>query len=107
MVFIRYGYSCTGQASKLSPEAKLQAVITTGLPGDLHHSAMDNTFYSRTGLTNLSALGTLPLSNTQTVTSTSSMATDIATIATVIPNVLLKLQQRIIRGKFIDLSELL
>ena len=35
------------------------------------------------------------------------MATDIATIAKVIPNVPLKLQQRIIQGEFIDLSELL
>ena len=35
------------------------------------------------------------------------MAMDIATMAQVIPNVLLKLQQRIIQGEFIDLSELL
>ena len=35
------------------------------------------------------------------------MATDIATMAKVIPNVPLKLQQRIIQGEFIDLSELL
>ena len=35
------------------------------------------------------------------------MATDIATMAKVIPNVPLKLQQRILKGEFIDLSELL
>ena len=35
------------------------------------------------------------------------MATDIASMAKVIPNVSLKLQQKIIQGEFIDLSEVL
>ena len=35
------------------------------------------------------------------------MVTDIAPMAKVIPNVILKLQQKIIQGEFIDLSELL
>ena len=35
------------------------------------------------------------------------MTTDITKMAKVIPNVLPKLQQRIIQGEFIDLSELL
>ena len=35
------------------------------------------------------------------------MATDIATMAKVIPNVSMKIQQRIIQGEFINLSELL
>ena len=43
----------------------------------------------------------------QTITNATSMAADIATMANVIPNVPLKLQQRIIQGEFIDLSELL
>ena len=68
---------------------------------------MDNTFYNRAGLINLLALGALPLYNTQTATSTPSMATDIATMAKVVHNMPLKLQQRIIQGEFIDLSELL
>ena len=45
--------------------------------------------------------------STQAATSTPSMVTDIATMARVIPNVPLKLQQNIIQGEFIDLSELL
>ena len=72
------------------------------------HSTMDNnTFYQRAGLMNLSAPGTLPLYSAQTAISTPSMVTDIATMAKVIPNVLLKLQQKIIQSEFIDLSELL
>ena len=49
----------------------------------------------------------LPIYSAQTTTSTPSMATDIATMAKMIPNVPLKLQQKIIQGEFIDLSELL
>ena len=43
----------------------------------------------------------------QTTTNATSMATDIATMAKEIPNVPLRLQQKIIQGEFIDLSELL
>ena len=57
------------------------------------------------GLTNLSAPGTLPVYSAQTATNTPSMVTDIATMAKVIPNVPLKLQQKILQ--LIDLSELL
>ena len=96
-----------GQLLSFHQQQQLQAGIATGLQGAPKHSTMDNTFYNRAGLTNLSALGTLPLYRPQTVTSTNSMVTDIATMAKVIPNVSLKLQQRIIQGEFIDLSELL
>ena len=58
-------------------------------------------------LINLFALGNLPLYNAQTATSTPSMVIDITTMAKVIPNVPLKLQQKIVQGEFIDLSELL
>ena len=47
------------------------------------------------------------LAISQTTTNATSMATDIATMAKVIPNVPLKLQKKIIQGEFIDLSELL
>ena len=69
----------------------------------------NNTFerYNTSGLTNLSAPGTLPIYSTQTATNTPSMLTDIATMAKVIPNVPLKPHQKIIQGEFIDLSELL
>ena len=51
-------------------------------------------------------MGPLP-GVSQTTTNATSMAMDIATMAKVIPNVPLKLQQKIIQGEFIDLSELL
>ena len=68
---------------------------------------MDKTLYNRAGLTNILALGTLPLYSVQTAASTSSMVTDITAMAKVIPSVPLKLQQRIIQSDFIDLFELL
>ena len=108
MVLIRDGCSCTGPASKSSPATTTTGAITTGLPRTPQRSATENnTLYNRAGLTNLSALGTLPLYNVQTATSTPSMVIDITTMAKVIPNVPLKLQQKIVQGEFIDLSELL
>ena len=97
-----------GQPLSFPQQQQSQATITTGLPGAPQHSAMDNnTLYNRAGLTNLSALGTLPLYSVQMATSATSMATDITTMAKVIPNVVLKFQQKIVQGEFIDLSELL
>ena len=101
------GTPTLGQPLSFYQQLQLQAAITTGLPGAPQHSTIDNTFYNRAGLTNLLAPGILPLYSTHTATSTPSTATDIANMAKVIPNVPLKLQQRIIQGEFIDLSELL
>ena len=104
------GAPTLGQPLSLHQQQQLQAAIATGLPGAPQHSTMDNnTFgrYNSSGLTNLSVLGTLPIYSAQTTTKTPSVVRDIATMAKVIPNVLLKLQQKIIQGEFIDLSELL
>ena len=60
----------------------------------------------RLGLVTLLAMGPL-LGISQTTTNATSMAKDTATMANVIPYVPLKLQQKIIQGEFIDLSELL
>ena len=54
----------------------------------------------------LLATGLLP-GISQTTTNATSMAKDIATMAKVIPNVPLKLLQKIIQSEFIDISELL
>ena len=83
-------------------------MIAMRLSGATQHSTLEGTFYSnsRLGLGTLPATGPLPC-NSQTITNATSMATDIATMAKVIPNVPLKLQQRIIQGEFIDFSELL
>ena len=67
----------------------------------------NNTLYNRAWLTNLYDPGALPLYSAQAATSTPSMTTDITTIAKMIPNVLLKLQQKVVQGGFIDLSEFL
>ena len=104
------GTPALGQPLSLSfhQQQLTQAAIATGLPVAPQHSATyNNTLYHRAGLTNLPVPGTLPLYSVQTTTSTPSIATDIATMAKVIPNVWLKLQQKIIQGEFIDLSELL
>ena len=85
------GSSALGQPLSFHQQQQLKAAITTGLPGAPQHSAIDNTIYNQAGLTNLLALGTLPLYSAQTATSTPSMATDIAIIAKVIPNMPLKL----------------
>ena len=86
------GSPALGQPLSFHQQQQLQAGITTGLPKAPQHSAMDNTFYNKAGLTNISAPRTLPLYSAQTATSTPSMATDMANMAKVIPNVLLKLQ---------------
>ena len=69
----------------------------------------NNTFgsYNSSGLTNLSTPGTLPVYSAQAATNTTTMVADKATIARVIPNIPLKLQQKIVQDVFIDLSELL
>ena len=90
----------------LNQQQHLQASASTELPRAPQHSTMDGTFYSRVGLATLPTTGPLPYSSL-TATSEPSMAMDIATKATVISNVPLKLQQRIIQGEFIDLSDLL
>ena len=100
------GTPTLGHHLALNHQQHQQAMVTTGLPGTTQHSDMDYTFYSRAGQANLPAMGSLPYSS-QTATSAPSMAMDIATMAKVIPNILLKLGQKIIQGEFIDLSELL
>ena len=77
-----------------------------GLPGATQHNTTNGTFHSRAGSAPLPAMGPLPYSS-QTATSGPRTAMDIAAMAKVIPNMPLKLQQRIIQGEFIDLSELL
>ena len=76
--------------------------------GATQHSTLKGTLYgnSRPGLASLPATGPL-LCSSQAITNFTHMVTDIGTMAKVIPNVPLKLQQRIIQGEFIDLSELL
>ena len=100
------GAPTLGQHSALNQQQHPKAPVTMGLPGASQHSTMNGTFYSRAGSATLLAMGPL-LYGSQSATSTPSTATDIATMAKVIPNVPLKLQQRIIQGEFIDLSELL
>ena len=79
-----------------------------GLSGTPQYNTLDGFLYSniRLGLVTLLATGPL-LGISQTTTNATSMATDIATMAKVIPNVPLKIQQGIMQGEFIDLSELL
>ena len=110
MVPLGIATSALGQSLSFHHHQQLQIAIATGLPRAPQHNTMDNnTFerYNSSGLTNLSAPGTLPVYNAQTATNTPSMVTDIATMAKVIPNVPLKLQQKITQVEFIDLSELL
>ena len=78
-----------------------------GLSGTPQHDTLDGPLYSniRLDLVTLLVMGPL-LGIAQTTIIPTSMATNIATMAKVIPNVPLKLQQRIIQGEFIDLSEL-
>ena len=85
-----------------------QATISVGLSGTPQHNPLDGPLYSniRPGLVTLPAMGPLP-GISQTTTNVTSMDTNTATMAKVIPNVPLKLQQRIIQVEFIDLSELL
>ena len=83
-----------------------EATVATGLPGATQHSTMDGTFYSRSGQATLLAMGSLSY-HSHMATSAPIMPMDIPTMAKVIPNVPLKLQQKIIQGEFIYLSELL
>ena len=83
-----------------------QVTIATGLPGATQYSTTDNTSHGRMGLATLLATGPW-LYNIQAAASGPSMTTDITMMAKVIPNMPLKLKQRIIQGAFIDLSELL
>ena len=102
--------STESEHSHPRPTSQSEATPTSshlhGLPRITQHSSMDGTFYSRAGLAILPAMGPLPYAS-QTVTRAPNMMVDIATMAKVIPNVPLKLQQKIIQGEFIDLSELL
>ena len=77
-----------------------------GLPRATQYSTTDNTSHGRRGLAALPATGPQP-NNIQTAASEPNMTTDITTMGKVIPNMLPKLQQRIIQGEFIDLSMLL
>ena len=105
MVSIEPGCTCNRPASKCeSTTPTCNGLYCTAW--GTQQSSTDGTSYSRARLANLSAMGPLPY-GTQMATSAHSMATDIATLAKVILNMLLKHQQRIIQGEFIDLSELL
>ena len=91
------GAYALGQRLSFHQHQQPQAATATGLPRAHQHTTTDNTTfggYSSSGLTNLSALGNLPIYSTQTTTNTSSMVIDIAIMAKVIPNVTLKLQKR-------------
>ena len=77
-----------------------------GLPGATQYSTTDNTSHCRMGLATLLATGPWPY-NIQTVASGPNMTMDITLMAKMIPNVPLKLEQRIIQGEFIDLSKFL
>ena len=100
------GAPALGHHLTLNQQQHPQAAVATGLPGATQHSTMDGTFYSRSGQATLPAMESLPYSS-QSATSAPSMPMDIPTMTNVIPNVPLKLQQKIIQGKLIDLSELL
>ena len=93
------GTPTLGQHSALNQQQHLQAPVPMGLPGATKHSTMDSTFYSRAGLATFPTMGPFP-HGSQTATSAPSRAMDIATMAKVIPNMPLKLQQRIIQGEF-------
>ena len=105
---VSLGAPAQDQHLALNQQQHPQATITTGLSGTAQHNTLDGPLYSniRPGLVTLLAMGPLP-GISQTTTNATSMATDIATMAKVIPNVPVKLQQKIIQGEFIDLSELL
>ena len=83
-----------------------QVTIAMGLSGATQYSTTDNTSHGRMGLATLLATGPQPY-NIQTAVSGPNMTMAIITMAKVIPNMLLKLQERIIQGEFLDLSELL
>ena len=102
------GAPTQGQHLALNQQQHPQATINIGMLRATQHSTLEGTLYSnsRLGLATLLATRPLPCSS-QAITNATCMTTDIATISKVIPNVPLKLQQRIIQGEFIDLSELL
>ena len=93
-----------GQHLAMNQQQHPQATITVGLSGTTTAQHLNSNI--RPGLVTLLAMGPL-LGISQTITNATNMAMDTATMAKVIPNMPLKLQQRIIQGEFIDLSELL
>ena len=105
---VSLGIPAQGQHLALNQQQCSQAKINMGMFGTTQHSTFKGTLYgnNRLGLASLPATGPLPCSS-QAITNVNCMAMDIATMAKVIPSVPLKLQQRIIQGEFIDLSELL
>ena len=94
---VSLGAPTQGQHLALNQQQYSLATITVGLSGTPQHNTLDGPLYSniRPGLVTLPAMGPL-LGIPQTTTNATSMATDIATMAKVIPNVPLKLQQRFI-----------
>ena len=106
MVFISDRCSCTGPASKLSP-----AATTTGSycywtawdsPAQCHRQHLVQQNWANQPI---SPGDSASLQHSDSYQHTQNG--NIATMAKVIPNMPLKLQQRIIQGKFIDLPELL
>ena len=105
---VSLGAPTLGQHLALNQQHHPQTTIIMGLSGTPQHNTLDGPLYSniRLGLVTLLATGPL-LGISQKTTNAMSIATDIATMAKVIPNVPLKLLQKIIQGEFIDLSQLL
>ena len=101
------GAPTQGQHLALNWQQHPHATITVGLSDTPQHNTLDGPLYSniRLGLVTLLAMPLPGIS--QTTTNATSMAMDIATMAKVITNMPLKLQQKIIQGEFIDLCELL
>ena len=95
-----------GQHAGMNQQQHQQVTIAMGLPGATQYSTTDNTSHGRMGLATLLAIGPWPY-NIQTAASGPNMTTDITMMAKMIPNVPPKLQQGVIQGEFIDLSELL
>ena len=89
------GAPALGHHLALNQQQHPQAMVATGPLGATHHSTMDGTFCSRLGQATFLAMGSLPYSS-QTTTCAPSMAMDIATMAKVIYNGPLKLQQKVI-----------
>ena len=106
----RMGAPTLDQPLGFPKHQQLQAAPAAGLPMVHQHSAMENTTFggdSSPKITHISAPRTLSVYSTQTAPNTSSMLTDMTAMPKVIPNAPLKLQQKIIQGEFIYLSQLL
>ena len=95
-----------GQHAGMNQQQHQQVTIAIGLPRATQYSTTDKTSHGRMGLATLPATRPQPY-NIQTAASGPNMAMDISMMAKVIHNMPPKLQQRIIQGHFIDLSELL